>query len=145
MKTLSKVMIILLVFCTGAASAQTAMNHDEPLVVKNEMQQNDENEKEKFPEEESKLNLYVIERDVPGAGKLTPEELKAVSRHSCNVVEEIGTGIQWLHSYVSDDKVFCVFRAENEDKLRKHAEIGGFQITSIFQVTGKIGPETATE
>ena len=109
------------------------------------MPQNDKTEKVNFPENESKMNLYVIERDVPGAGKLTPEDLKAVSQHSCKVVDEIGTGIQWLHSYVADNKVFCVFRAENEDKLREHAEIGGFQITTIYQVAGKIGPETALE
>ena len=91
------------------------------------------------------MNLYVIERDVPGAGKLAPDDLKAASKHSCNVINEIGPGIEWLHSYVADNKIFCVYRAVNEDKLRKHAEIGGFQITSVFQVTGKIGPETANE
>jgi len=145
MKTFSKVLMVLLVFCVGAAGAQTVTNDNAQLVVKSELQQNDKTEKVNFPENESKMNLYVIERDVPGAGKLTPEDLKAVSQHSCKVVDEIGTGIQWLHSYVADNKVFCVFRAENEDKLRKHAEIGGFQITTIYQVAGKIGPETALE
>lgn len=145
MKTFSKVLMVLLVFCMGAASAQTVNNDDAQLAEKKEAQQNEKTGKVKFPENESKMNLYVIERDVPGAGKLTPEDLKAVSQHSCNVVNEIGPGIQWMHSYVADNKVFCVFRAENEEKLRKHAEIGGFQITSIFQVTGKIGPEMAAQ
>lgn len=145
MKKFSKVLMVLLVFCMGAASAQTVNNDDAQLAEKKEAQQNEKTDKVKFPENDSKMNLYVIERDVPGAGKLSQEDLKAVSQHSCNVVNEIGTGIQWLHSYISEDKVFCVFKAENEEKLRKHAEIGGFQITSIFQVTGKIGPETAAQ
>lgn len=145
MKTFSKVLMVLLVFCTGAASAQTVKNQNAQLVAKKELQPNDKTNKEKFPEKESAMNLYVIERDVPGAGKLSQEDLKAASQHSCNVINEIGQGIEWLHSYVADNKIFCVYRAENEDKLRKHAEIGGFQITSIFQITGKIGPETAAK
>jgi hypothetical protein len=145
MKTFSKVLITLLVLCTGAAGAQTANNHDAHLATKIEMQQREKTVREKLPGNTPKMNLYVIERDVPGAGKLTQEDLKAASQHSCNVIHEMGAGIEWLHSYVADNKIFCVYRAENEDKLRKHAEIGGFQITTIYQVAGKIGPETALE
>lgn len=145
MKTFSKVLLVLLVFCMGAANAQTVNNPDAQLVQKNELQQKNKTKKEKLSEKAPAMNLYVIERDVPGAGKLSQEDLKAASKHSCNVINEIGPGIEWLHSYVADNKIFCVYRAENEDKLRKHAEIGGFQITSIFQITGKIGPETAAK
>lgn len=65
---------------------------------------------------------YVIEREVPGAGKLSQDDLKAISQTSCNVIEEMGPRIQWLHSYVTGDKIYCVYIADNEDMVREHAK-----------------------
>lgn len=88
-------------------------------------------------------NLYVIERDIPGAGKLTAEELKGISQISCGVLEEMGSEIQWLHSYVTGDKVYCVYTAPNEDMVREHAKQGGFPANSVSKVATVIDPSTA--
>jgi len=86
---------------------------------------------------------YVIERTIPGAGKLTADELKGISQKSCSVLEEMGPKIQWLHSYVTDDKVYCVYIAPDEATVRKHAELGGFPVNSISPVATTIDPTTA--
>ena len=86
---------------------------------------------------------YVIERDLPGAGKLSPQELKGISAKSCEVLEELGPQIQWLHSYVTDDKIYCVYVAPSEELVRKHAQQGGFPANRISEVRGMIGPATA--
>lgn len=86
---------------------------------------------------------YVIEREIPGAGKLSPEELRSVSQTSCGVLSEMGPQIQWLHSYVTDDKVYCVYIAPNEDAIREHASRGGFPANSISQIRTVIDPTTA--
>jgi hypothetical protein len=86
---------------------------------------------------------YVIERDIPGAGKLTPAELKAISRKSCGVLEELGPQIQWIQSFVTGDRVYCVYLAPNEDAIRKHAQLGGFPANKISRVTAVIEPATA--
>jgi hypothetical protein len=86
---------------------------------------------------------FVIERDLPGAGKLSPEELKAVSQKSCGVLKQMGPQIQWVQSYVTDDKVYCVYVAPNEEAVRKHAEQGGFPANRISQVRSVIDPTTA--
>jgi len=86
---------------------------------------------------------YVIERDIPGVGASTAEALKAVSRTSCNVLNELGPSIQWLHSYVTGDKIYCVYSAPNEDLIREHARRGGFPANSIAEVKTMIGPATA--
>ena len=86
---------------------------------------------------------YVIERDLPGAGKLSAAELQAISRKSNDVLRKIGAEIQWVQSYVTNDKIYCVYRAENEDAIRRHAEAGGFPANRIARVKTTIDPTTA--
>ena len=86
---------------------------------------------------------YVIERDIPGAGQLTDQELQAISRRSCGVLDGLGPQIQWQQSYVTGDKVYCVYIAPNEDLVRQHAEQGGFPANRISRVTRVIDPTTA--
>lgn len=86
---------------------------------------------------------YVIEREIPGAGKFTPEQLKAISQTSCNVLTNMGPQIQWVHSYVTDDKIYCVYIAPNEQMVREHAEKGGFPANVISRVSTIIDPTTA--
>jgi len=86
---------------------------------------------------------YVIEREIPGAGKLTPKELQAISQKSCGVLREMGHQIQWVHSYVTDDKIYCVYVAHNEEAIRKHAQQGGFPASRISRVRSMIEPTTA--
>lgn len=70
---------------------------------------------------------YVIEREIPGAGKLTSEELRGISEASCNVLRKMGSEIQWIHSYVAEDKIYCVYVAPNEEMIREHARLGAFR------------------
>jgi hypothetical protein len=86
---------------------------------------------------------FVIERDIPGAGKLTAAELKAISQTSCGVLSNMGPQIQWLQSYVTADKVYCVYIAPNEDMVREHAKQGGFPANRVSEVAGIIDPTTA--
>jgi hypothetical protein len=94
---------------------------------------------------ETTMKTYLIERDIPGAGALTPDQLKGISQASCNVLNEMGPKIEWMHSYVSGDKIFCVYRAENEALVREHGAKGGFPITSIKEVATTISPATAKD
>jgi hypothetical protein len=91
----------------------------------------------------AKMNTYVIERDIPGAGQFSAEKLKAISKSSCTVLKEMGPSIQWLHSYVTGDKIFCVYKAENIDLIKEHGKKGGFPVTAIYQVNDVISPATA--
>ena len=86
---------------------------------------------------------YVIEREIPGAGKLTPAQLKAISQTSCGVLSHMGSQIQWVHSYVTSDKIYCVYVAPNEQMVREHAKQGGFPANSVSQVFAVIDPTTA--
>lgn len=86
---------------------------------------------------------YVIEREIPDAGKLSGEELKAISQKSCDVLGKLGPQIQWVHSYVTDDKVYCVYIAPNEQLVREHAKQGGFPANRVSEVTTVIDPTTA--
>lgn len=86
---------------------------------------------------------YVIERDIPGAGKLSPEELQGISRKSCGVLTDFGPQIQWLESFVTDDKIYCVYIAPNEDLVREHAKQGGFPANRVSEVRTVIDPTTA--
>ena len=86
---------------------------------------------------------YVIERDIPGAGTLTPSELQDISRKSCTVLEEMGPQTQWVQSYVTGDKIYCVYIAPNEAAVREHAQRGGFPANRISQVRTTIDPTTA--
>ncbi len=86
---------------------------------------------------------YVIERDIPGAGKLTAEQLHGISQKSCGVLQKLGPQIQWVESYVTDDKVYCVYIAPNEALVREHAKQGGFPANRVSQVRSVINPTTA--
>jgi hypothetical protein len=86
---------------------------------------------------------YVIEREIPGAGKLTPEQLQGISQKSCGVLKSLGPQIQWIESYVTDDKVYCVYTAPSEALVREHAKQGGFPANRISEVKGIISPATA--
>ena len=86
---------------------------------------------------------FVIERDMPGVGKLGADELKGASQGSCSVLRQLGSDIQWVHSYVTDDKIYCVYRAPSEALIRQHAEMAGFPANSIAQVRATIDPTTA--
>jgi hypothetical protein len=86
---------------------------------------------------------YVIERELPGAGKLTPEQLQGISQKSCGVLSNLGPQIQWVHSYVTGDKIYCVYIAPSEELVREHARQGGFPANKISEVTALISPTTA--
>lgn len=86
---------------------------------------------------------YVIEREIPDAGKLSAQELQAISQKSCGVLSNLGTQIQWVHSYVTDDKIYCVYIAPNEEMVREHAKQGGFPANRISEVKSVIDPTTA--
>lgn len=86
---------------------------------------------------------YVIERVVPGAGKMSAEELKALSLRSCNALNQLGPQIQWIHSYVTDNKIYCVYIAPNEEMVRDHARIGGFPANLVSVVKVTIDPTTS--
>jgi len=85
---------------------------------------------------------YLIERDIPNAGKLSAEELHAISAKSCSVLREMGPQIQWLQSYVTDNKIYCVYIAPNETAVREHAQKGGFPANKISEVRNIIDPTT---
>lgn len=86
---------------------------------------------------------FVIEREIPGAGKLTPEQLKGISQTSCGVLSKMGPQIQWVESYVTNDKIYCVYVAPNEEMVREHARQGGFPANSVSRVATVIDPTTA--
>jgi Nickel responsive protein SCO4226-like len=86
---------------------------------------------------------YVIERELPGAGKLPPDQLQAISQKSCGVLSNLGPKIQWVHSYVTDDKIYCIYIAPNEEMVREHARQGGFPATKVSEVKTIIDPTTA--
>lgn len=86
---------------------------------------------------------FVIEREIPGAGKLSPSDLQGISQTSCGVLRELGPEVQWLQSYVTDEKIYCVYIAPDEASVRKHAEMGGFPANSVSAVRAVIDPTTA--
>ena len=86
---------------------------------------------------------FVIEREIPGAGSMSAQQLQAVSEKSCSVLRNLGPQIQWLHSYVTDDKIFCIYIAPNEEMVREHARQGGFPANRVLQVRNIIDPTTA--
>ncbi len=121
-------LILIVVISSASAFAQTAS------AIKPEISKTNETKE---------MKTYLIEREIPGAGKLNGTELKTISQTSCTVLKEMGSGIEWIHSYVTDDKIFCVYRAENEEALRTHAKKGGFPINTISLVSNTISPATA--
>ena len=86
---------------------------------------------------------FIIEREIPGAGKLSPEELHGVAQKSCRVLNKMGPSIQWVESYVTGDKIYCVYIAQNEEQIRVHASEGGFPANRISQVVAHIDPTTS--
>ena len=86
---------------------------------------------------------YIIERDIPGAGDLSQDQLRAISQKSCSVLSKLGPQIQWVQSYVTDDKIYCVYIAPNEEVVREHARLGGFPANRISEVGEIIDPTTA--
>ncbi len=127
MKTIRySILLFAIIFFTGiTASAQT--NTDSNSKTTNS----------------TTMKTYLIERDIPDAGKLTSEQLKAISQKSCDVLKQMGPDIQWIQSYVTDNAIFCVYRANNEDLIREHAKKGGFPVTKITEVDNMISPFTA--
>jgi hypothetical protein len=86
---------------------------------------------------------YVIERAIPGIGAAKAAELQAISQKSCGVLQELGPDVQWVHSYVTGDKIYCVYNAANEELVREHAKRGGFPANSVSRVLAVIDPTTA--
>jgi hypothetical protein len=85
----------------------------------------------------------VIEREIPDAGKMSPEALQAISQKSCNVLRQLGPEIQWVHSYVTGDKIYCIYIAPDEEMVRKHAEMGGFPANTVSRVSAVIDPTSS--
>lgn len=117
--------IIMMLFAGYASIAQTTTSNHSSTTKTNSMK------------------TYLIERDIPGAGKLTPEQLKAISQKSCSVIKEMGPKIEWVQSYVTGDKIFCVYKAQNEELIREHAKKGGFPANKIMEIHTGISPATA--
>ena len=86
---------------------------------------------------------FVIEREMPGVGSLGEEDLRGASQKSCSVLRDLGPDVQWVNSYVTDDKIYCIYRAPSEDLIRQHAETAGFPANSISEVRATIDPTTA--
>ena len=88
---------------------------------------------------------YVIEREIPDAGNLTPDQLQGISQTSCGVLQNLGPEIQWVNSFVTKDKIYCIYVAPNEDIIRQHAKQGGFPANSVNRVNATIDPTTAEQ
>ena len=86
---------------------------------------------------------YVIERELPGAGNIPPQDLQAISQKSCSVLQSLGPQIQWVQSYVTDDKIYCIYIAPNKEMVMEHAQQGGFPANSVNEVRSMIDPTTA--
>lgn len=86
---------------------------------------------------------YLIERNIPGAGKLTSAELQGISQKSCSVLDQLGPEIKWMHSYVTDDQIHCVYNAPDEEMVREHARLGGFPADRVSEIKTTISPATA--
>lgn len=111
------------------------------LIITSVVKAQTENTKQK----ETTMKTYVIEREMPGVGNLSAIELKTASQTSCTVLTEMGPKIQWLHSYVTGNKIYCVYKAESEEQIREHAKKAGFPASKISEVSTIIGPETAKQ
>ncbi len=120
-------LIIAILFFTGySVTAQTSETTDNSKTINS-----------------NEMKTYLIERDIPDAGKLTPEQLKSISQKSVSVLKEMGPDIQWIQSYVTDNKIYCVYKAKNEELIKEHAAKGGFPANSIMQIDNMISPATA--
>lgn len=123
MKTL---LLAITLFVGYAAFAQTSLSNDKSKTTNS-----------------NEMKTYVIEREITGVGKSTAEDLKSVSQKSCGVLKEMGPKIEWVHSYVTGNKIYCVYRAENAELIKEHARKGGFPANSISEVATVISPATA--
>jgi len=121
-----KLFLVLIVFTLNYTQAQQKENQ---TTIKNN----------------NTMKTYVIERIIPGAGDLTAEQLKGISQTSCSVLEEMGPTIEWQHSYVTGDKVYCVYKAMNKELIEEHAKKGNFPANSISEVSATISPATAEQ
>jgi hypothetical protein len=121
-----RLIIALIVFSSFSAMAQTTETNS------------------KKPKQMNEMKTFVIEREIPAAGSFTQEQLKSISQTSCSVLKEMGPKIQWVHSYVTGNKIYCVYKAENEELIREHAKKGGFPANSVAEVSSTISPATAT-
>ena len=92
---------------------------------------------------QKEMKTYLIEREIPDAGKFTPVDLKSISQTSCGVLDNMGPRIKWLHSYVVANHIYCVYQAENEELIREHGAKGGFPVTNIMEINATISPATA--
>ena len=125
--TTNRILIFAIMLLTGYASiAQTTTASDNSSTTK-----------------PTNMKTYLIEREIPGAGKLTAEQLKAISQTSCTVLKEMGPQIQWIQSYVTANKIYCIYKAESEELIREHAKKGGFPANAIIEVSSGISPATA--
>ena len=91
----------------------------------------------------NEMKTWLIEREIPDAGKFTTEQLKGISQKSCSVLAEMGPKIQWIHSYVTGNKIYCIYKAENAELIKEHAKKGGFPANTIVEIGTVISPETA--
>lgn len=91
----------------------------------------------------TEMKTFLIERVIPDAGKLTGEQLKSISKKSCTVLKEMGPRIEWINSYVTGNKIYCIYKAESEELIREHAKKGGFPANAIVEVASLISPATA--
>lgn len=91
----------------------------------------------------NEMKTFLIEREIPDAGKLTGDQLKSISQKSCSVLKEMGPRIQWINSYVTGNKIYCIYKAESKELIREHAKKGGFPANSIVEVSSVISPATA--
>ena len=121
-------LLIVLLFASCIGFAQTTGSNANPKTKK-----------------ETLMKTYLIEREIPNAGKLTPAELKSISQTSCSVLKDMGPKIQWVQSYVTGNKIYCVYKAENEELIREHGKKGGFPVTSISEISSTISPATAEQ
>jgi hypothetical protein len=94
-------------------------------------------------EKVQRMPKFVIEREIPGAGELSPQELQGVSQKSCSVLRELGPQIQWVQSYVTDEKIYCIYISPDEETIRKHTQMGGFPANRISQIRSIIDPTTS--
>lgn len=130
MKTINNRFLLLaaMLFTGFAAMAQTGNMTDNSKTTKS-----------------TTMKTYLIERDIPDAGKLTPEQLKSISQKSCSVLKQMGPDIEWIQSYVTGNKIFCIYKAENEELIREHAKKGGFPANVITEISTVISPATAKD
>ena len=129
LKTTSCLLLVLTLFMYSSSVRSQETSHRE--MVKESL------------EKKSDMKTFLIEREIPQAGIMSSEQLKGISQKSCTVLNELGTGIEWIHSYVTQDKVYCIYKALNEELIEKHAEKGGFPVSYITELSTVIDPTTA--